>query len=398
MNVRTGLSAVLLAVVAGSAMAEGDAKTIGELAPAVTAPADVCGAGCACPQPRCWIEGAYLNWSIKDAPLGFPLVTTGDPADPLAGAIGQPGTRVLYGGNGVDLGRSPGFRLTAGTWLDDHGPLGVEASAFWLDGWDATFRTASGAAGSPPIYLPSFNVTAGREGRLIVADPAAGFAGSVRVHSEARLWGAEANALFAVATGDTEVTLLAGLRYADLSESLTIENNSTDIAAVSTTTMTCRFATENHFYGGQVGARANTAVGRYTLGLTAKLALGQTRETIDVGGVTRVSAPAATLPGGFFALPTNTGHRTVSDFTAIPELNLRAGYQVTDGTRVFVGYDVLWWTQVARPGDQIDRNTNPTQSPVFGGGALIGPARPAFLTNTSSFHAQGLTAGVEFRY
>src|SRR4051812_9585068 len=35
----------------------------------------------------------YLVWWIKDGPAPHPLVTTGDPANPLAGTIGQPDTR-----------------------------------------------------------------------------------------------------------------------------------------------------------------------------------------------------------------------------------------------------------------------------------------------------------------
>jgi len=346
----------------------------------------------ACPQPQCWLEASVLAWRIKDGPLNFPVVTTGNPLDPLAGAVGQPGTRVLYGGDGVDYDWTPGFKIALGTWLGD-GPVGVETNLFWLRTADESFN----AGGAQPLYLPTFNVRSGAEGRLVVTDQTAGLAGTVGVDSDSRLWGLDANALYSLSRGDTEATLLAGFRYADLDERLTIRNTTTNAGGV-VTSMQDRFETENRFYGGQVGGRLTMYSGVWSFGLSARLALGQTRQTVDVTGVTRQSNLANPLPGGFFALPSNIGRRTTTDFTAIPELNLRLGVQLTDGIRAFVGYDALYWSKVARPGDQVDRVTNPTQSPSFGGGALVGEARPRFLTETASFYAQGVSAGVEWRY
>ncbi|HEX3148430.1 MAG TPA: BBP7 family outer membrane beta-barrel protein [Gemmataceae bacterium] len=351
-----------------------------------------------CPQPRVWIEGDFISWKVQKGPLGFPLVTTADPNDgPRAGAIGLPSTRILFGGGDLDYSRSPGFRLTVGGWLNND-PVGVEATVFWLNSSDIMFGAASNGLGLPAIYLPSFNVVTGNEGRLTVADSLAGFAGGVGIRSQSRLWGWDANAVFALSRGSTEVTLLAGFRYADMSESLQIQSSSRDLVLLTQNEALDQFDTANQFYGGQVGARINQELGRWSLGATAKLAVGETFQTINVSGVTRQSAPANTFAGGFYALPSNIGRRTVDHLSAIPELNLRAGYQVTNCLRAFVGYDVLCWTQVARPGDQIDRATNPTQSPVFGAGSLTGAARPAWLTNSGGFYAQGFSVGVEFRY
>ena len=105
-----------------------------------------------------------------------PLVTTGDPTDPVAGALGHPGTRVLFGGGDLDYGRAPGFRLTLGGWFGDE-PVGGEVSAFWLDSRTVNFATRSDAAGSPPVYLPVFNLATGREGSIVVSDPVFGVGG-----------------------------------------------------------------------------------------------------------------------------------------------------------------------------------------------------------------------------
>ena len=66
--------------------------------------------------------------------------------------------------------------------------------------------------------------------------------------------------------------------------------------------------------------------------------------------------------------------------------------------RLFAGYDFLYWNQVVRPGSQIDRNVNLTQSTLLGNGALTGSASPNPLFSRTDFWAQGMTFGFEFRF
>ena len=64
----------------------------------------------------------------------------------------------------------------------------------------------------------------------------------------------------------------------------------------------------------------------------------------------------------------------------------------------FIGYDFMYWSQVVRPGSQVDRNINLSQSSVFGSGALMGPASPSAVINHTDFWAQGITLGLEFQF
>jgi len=60
--------------------------------PSVLAPA-------ACAEAsRFWVSGEYLLWWIKDSHYPV-LLTGGAPTDALPGALGMPGTRVLFGGD-----------------------------------------------------------------------------------------------------------------------------------------------------------------------------------------------------------------------------------------------------------------------------------------------------------
>ena len=85
----------------------------------------------------------------------------------------------------------------------------------------------------------------------------------------------------------------------------------------------------------------------------------------------------------------------------IPEITGTVGYQFTDRLRCFVGYNVMYWSSVVRPGDQINRIINPSQIPGFGTGITPGPgspAQPAFAFRSSDFWAQGITFGLEWRF
>lgn len=350
--------------------------------------------------PEVWAQGECLWWRLPTGPLRFPLVTTGNPAaDPLAGNLGQPTTRVLVGGNGLDYGRTGGVRLTAGAW---YGAAGAEVSGLWLDAREVAGGIRSSPTGSPALYVPVFNLGTGREGSIIVADSVFGAAGAVAVDSRSRLWGWEANGLIPMYGGPVDVTLLGGFRYLRLEETLTLQNSVTDLFFGTRTEMVDRFEADNRFYGGQVGARVTADYGRWFAVLTAKVALGATRQVVEVAGATVQTGtpptPTGTFPGAIFTQPTNLGRRTDCTIAAVPELNLRAGCQVCGCLRAFVGYEVLYWSRVARPGDQIDRALNPSQSPVFGTGALTGSARPVPLLNTTDFFAHGFTAGLELRY
>ncbi len=79
----------------------------------------------------------------------------------------------------------------------------------------------------------------------------------------------------------------------------------------------------------------------------------------------------------------------------VPEISLNLGYNITPRLRALVGYTFLYWTNVGRPGDQIDLLLNPSQFPP---GTLSGAPRPAFNYNDSDFWAQGLNFGAEYRF
>ena len=75
------------------------------------------------------------------------------------------------------------------------------------------------------------------------------------------------------------------------------------------------------------------------------------------------------------------------------------GYNITPRVKATFGYTFLYWSNVARPGNQIDRNINPVNIPTSGAQGL-GPAGgpPTFNFQQSGYWAQGLNFGLEFRF
>ncbi len=353
-----------------------------------------------------WVGAEYLLWGMKNAPAPA-LVTAGPPGS--AGILGQPGTVTLFG-PGSDLTGSlrSGARFTAGFWCDDDQTFGLEGSYFFLAAQTRAFDAGgTGAPGSLVVARPFFNALTGRADSEVVAAPGA-VAGVVGVAASSLLQGCDVNTVCNLScSGHYRLDALAGFRYLDLNEGLGITENLTGLpagalGAGSNFLLGDRFDTHNQFYGGQVGIRGEGSSGRLFATLAARLALGDTHQTSDVNGVTFNSSAAPGSPplvGGLLALPSNSGHFTRDRFTVVPELNLGVGVTVAHGVRVSVGYTLLYWSGVLRPGDQVDRAVNPAALPINGGPAgAMNPVRPAVVFKESDFWAQGLNVALEFRY
>jgi hypothetical protein len=244
---------------------------------------------------------------------------------------------------------------------------------------------------------------------LPVADPLRGFAGNVIVTSTLQLWGLELNgALNLYRDAGAEFNLIGGFRYADLRETLLIHNSSTDLVFGNTESINDFFGTRNQFYGAQIGGRFTIGGDRLAVDLAGTFAIGSTHEVVQVEGTTTQLGPNAVTPpglgtfrGGYFAQPSNIGLFTKNQFTVMPTVELKIGYLLTDWLRASVGYDFLYWSQVVRPGNQMDHSINLTQNPVLsptGVGGLVGPAVPAQQFNRSDFWAHGVTFGLELRF
>ena len=104
--------------------------------------------------PRFWIRTDYLLWWNKKGPLSAPLATQGSINDPIPGALGQPNTQVLYGGNGIDFRALNGLRIESGFWFNQDRTFGIESGFFLVGGNSSRFSAFSDANGDQIIGAP----------------------------------------------------------------------------------------------------------------------------------------------------------------------------------------------------------------------------------------------------
>jgi hypothetical protein len=349
-----------------------------------------------------WLQADYLLWWTRNSRIP-PLLTKGESTVPLPGALGAFGTEVVYGDR-VDFRDRDGGRFTLGVPLGAEGTFAVEAGYLFLVA--RAVGPSFTSDGNPVLTRPFFDVIANREDSYLVSYPGL-LSGAVAIRSSSFLQGAELNGSATIwQCKQDRVTLLGGFRYLNLNEDLRVtENVAADggagVFAGTTIGVSDRFATDNDFYGGQIGVRSEFHFWeRFVLELLGKVALGCAHESSTVRGRT-VASTAIPLdtPAGLLALASNSGNFTRNTFAVVPELGVNLGLQISDRFTLFAGYTFLYWSDVARPGEQIDRGLNPNLIPTSTGyGTAAGPARPAPGIRATDFYAHGVNLGFVFRY
>jgi hypothetical protein len=277
---------------------------------------------------------------------------------------------------------------------------GIEASGFMLPNQTSSFFAGSNGSGNPPIYIPVFRADLGREGSVTISDPLLGFAGSVAIHTESQIWGTELNVLRNLYRSNcSRFDLVLGFRQLALEESLTLDTNVQDLIFNVHNMEHDSFITRNYFYGGQIGGKLNYRSGRFFFEGLGTVALGFTHEIVSISGRNIQTGaggiPVGTFPGGIFTMPSNISQNSRDEFAVVPHAQLKIGWNLTKTLSLNAAYDALYWSDVVRPGNQIDRSINPTQQL---GGTLTGPARPEPLFNSSSIWMQGVSLGVELKF
>jgi hypothetical protein len=248
----------------------------------------------------------------------------------------------------VDTLFRQGTEGTLGLWLDSQQHFGAEIGGLWLDTRYAGSR---------------------------------GEAGAVGVHNDltSRLWGAEVDGRCELLRGTyTHLDLLGGFRHLSLDETLSIAERDFISEAVTSD----RFGTRNRFYGGQLGLEGEAHYGSWSVDVFGKVALGGNWATATVNGTTVVGGHATA--GGRLASQAAVGRFTSDEFAAVPEVGVHFAYELTNNIRFTAGYGFLYFSDVARPVEQIDllqRNT-----------------RSSLPTTSSDFWGQGISVGLEFRF
>lgn len=362
-----------------------------------------------------------LWWANKDRVPVLVSSTTADPPDITRtfGAFFQHETVPLLGGSGLQAGGLNGARFTAGiapSWF-----LPMEFSIFTI-GNQKLYKFQSDANGESILIarpVTAVQLPINNQVSYLAAFPEL-VRGGVRVDTSTNLWGFQANVFAEPLTKDFDmkgvcVDLLFGFRYLSLNEQIDIANSAYSLSPLvqlffagntvgqnDIVFVRDSFRAYNTFAGGQVGTRANFSIGCFNVQLLGNLAVGKTFERIRNVGLStnyQLDGPAITVPSGILAVPSNMGTYSRDEYAVIPEGAVTLELPVCGWFRAYVGYNILYWSNVVRPGPQINTNVDTRQVATdIDNSPSSAVSQPAFSFHHSDFWAQGLTAGFAITY
>lgn len=347
----------------------------------------------------------YLFMYTKQ--MRFPtLVTLGDPIDIPSGALDQPGTTRLFGGEG--FGASGGGRFRWTLWVVDPEFLAFDGNFMIMEN-QAKAVTFQGKDFDPQVLArPYYNVPL----ELEDADPRhipGVLQGSTSDTFVTRLMGAEVNMRMNLSgvpfyyEGPT-MTLLFGARWFKLDDKYSTSDVTEDLPEDTfiTTAIQDNFTTYNNFVGGQVGLQYHYHLNRFHFDLMGKVALGSNRQSIQLTGFTQqldeggLIPPAATTNRGFLVQPTNAGDYTQAKIGYMPELSANVSAEITSRIKITVGYTYLGLNNAVRPDRVIDRELNIQQINQFPLTPPLVPGAPQF--NETFFWVQWVNLGLELTF
>lgn len=381
----------------------------------------------ACSCPDCsrnrspnWISLETLAWWTSDVSTP-PLVTTSPAgtAPNLAGVAG-PNSDVLFGGEDLFGFPQGGFRARLGHWNDVDEISGFEMEYLMLFSKGDNFYGRSD--GNLILARPFTNVAGGLPAggipdAQLLAYPGLN-RGTISVNAETRMYGVGARYLHEIYLDrkqsddcgevfgervddnpNSKVYLTLGPRFYHLDDTIEIREEFTSTASGREYLLVDSFKTENSFLGGEIGLKARRRRGRWQTDLGVGLGIGTTHQELDISGYSRVRSAnsGAEYANGFLAQPTNIGNYEDNVFSLVPRLEFDLEWEFADGWSASVGYNLLYWTNVLRAGEQIDGTVNADllPPPIAGG---TGANRPTATLNESDYLAHGISFGIERRF
>lgn len=360
-----------------------------------------------------WDLDEYLLWWLKPQTVPTMLLGRRGQGVPI---LNQPMTTVLIGGD-LKAQDHSGGRFLGGWALDEDQNIGFEYNYFFLGSRSLTQAYASnGGAGDMSLARPFLSPVDGSNQSFSVAEVGVS-SGRFEMVASSRVQGAEINGVTNIWAGcQFRFDGILGFRFLQVNEGLRIAQRTNEVnpfpifggpvgffppnvPLVSVVDIVDQIDGHNIFYGGQIGIRADWRRGPVFVEAIGKVAFGQTNETVMINGVQAVNVDGNSTSGhgGYYAQSTNSGRYTNSVFAVLPEVSVRTGWQYK-ATRWYVGYNFLYLSQLARPGDQIDERLFPPSRTFGVAESRLATTFPEFKFKQSDFWAQGLLLGVELRY
>ncbi len=352
---------------------------------------DICSPGpgrrrqlCICLPSHGWVQMDYLMWWQRGMSIP-PLLTTSTAgtAQANAGVLGLNSTSTLIGDEDILTDRMNGGRIRFGWWFANCPKLGIEGEYFGL----TTLRedTVNQSTGNPILARPFFNIAPGtgfaREDSELVAFPNV-VSGSFTTNAFSTLDGAAVRFRRMLCCGSScsyaplccgtvqtqsRIDATLGWRFLQLREGLSMREDlqSLQTFAPGSFVIQDNFRTRNQFNGVELGFLTSHRRGFWTLDGMLRVGFGNTRQEVTINGTTAITQNGQTqnFATGILAQRTNTGNHVREQFGVVPEFGATLGYSITPRWRLTAGYSFIYWSNVVRPGDQIDHDVNPNLFP-----------------------------------
>jgi hypothetical protein len=333
---------------------------------------------------RFWVELEFLLW-WREGRSFPPLVTTDDP-----GIL--PNATVLFGGGQLHEQARPGGRLQFGLWLDDCQCLGIggrfvsiaEArNRYDLDSDNLAFFARPFFDADPAVSAQEAQVIANAPGQT----------GALSLVTESQFLAADAFFRCLMLRNDySRLDFLFGYQLGRLDENLIIETTSTN-PDIGTLGVRDSFLTRNEFHGGHFGVQGQYRRGFWGLEMMAKVGFGNMNQQAELSGATTGSTQNSGL---LVQQETNAGTYQRDTFSYMHDTGIKLAYYPSEHIKLSLGYSLMFFSDVLRPGDLIDTSVDsrlfPATSPP------TGVARPAFEFHSNHFYAHGLNLGIECRF
>jgi len=349
-----------------------------------------CALDCLIPCDR-WASVEYLLWWRRGQ--NFPALVTTSPAGTAQGDAGVlPDATVLFGNETIGEDARPGGRVTIGGWLNDCRTCGVEGRFFALGEERISF--AADFTDFPILARPFRDPVTMTQEATLLAFPGFTGPGNVNITSNSNILGGDFLYRWQVAQSvTTKMDFLVGYQFSRIDEGFNINSFSTAISvpgidAGTTFTTSEQFLTRNEFNAAQIGLAAAYVNCNWQVDLLAKIAFGNMREVVTIGGQTTIVTPGPgsttnTIPGPL-ASAANSGTHANDEFAVSPELGINCRYSINECLDLSFGYSFIYWSSLAQAGRQID--------------SMLNDPPGAFSLNSGSYWVHGLNAGANFRF
>jgi hypothetical protein len=368
---------------------------------------------CICLPAHGWVQIDYLNW-YQQGMYVPQLVTTRNSAS--GRGVFSENSSLLE--DRLVKDSFDGGRIRFGWWFANNPSLGLELE--YLGTGKNEFNFSQRSNGTPFLARPFYDVVNNRESSELVASPGV-ISGLVSVNAFSELQGGAvrfrkalccgSDCVYSCLSGGTvptqsRIDATLGWRTLELREGLTINEDLTGTLSGNEGTFLIQdsFKTRNMFNGAELGFMWQGRRGYWTLDTLLRTSLGVNRQEVTIAGFTDAT-PAATgtaLPrssGGLLTQPSNIGTYVRDQFSVLSELGATLGYQLTSHTRLTAGYTFIYWSNVVRPGEQVDTDVNINFLPERTSDTVAGLQRPALPTvRTTDYFIQGLNLGAEYRW